>query len=237
MVIDEKDFDIDKFNKPQLPINSKFKDLTNQRFGRLLVFSYSGKQGRKTTWLCKCDCGNWSTNVVTWALTSGSTLSCGCFSKEKLVEGRNKHKCGVVKHGMTCTRVYNIWSGMLQRCNNPKASKYENYGGRGIKVCERWKTFENFYFDMGDPLETQTIERIDSDKDYSPENCKWATYAEQNRNTKNNSNFTLSGKTQCLTDWCREYNIKITTVLGRLERNWAFQDALETPIKKSSRVY
>lgn len=229
MVIDEKDFDIDKFNKPQLPRNSKFKDLTNQRFGKLLVVYYSGKQGRKTTWLCKCDCGNWSTSVVTWALTSKTTNSCGCGSKEILTRR--------LTHNKSKTRVYSIWNGMLQRCNNPKASKYENYGGRGIKVCERWKTFKNFYFDMGDPLKTQTIERIDSDKDYSPENCKWATYAEQNRNTKNNSNFTLNGKTQCLTDWCKEYSIKITTVLGRLERNWTFQDALETPTKKSSRVY
>lgn len=234
MIINEKDFDIVKIETPK---NSKFKDLTGQKFGRLSVVQYAGRQGRKSTWLCRCECGNWSTNIVTWTLTAGVTTSCGCFSKEKLAEGRNYLHNGVIRHGMAKTRVYNIWRGILQRCNNPKASKYDNYGGRGIKVCERWRKFENFYEDMGDPLENQTIERIDSDKDYSPENCKWATYAEQNRNTKNNNKITLNGKTQCLTDWCKEYGIKITTVLGRIERNWIVEEALKTPTKKSSRIY
>jgi hypothetical protein len=229
MIVSKKDFDLAKFNKPKLPTNNRFKDLTNKRFGKLQVVAYSGRSGKKSIWLCKCDCGNWSTSVPTWTLVSKTTTSCGCGSKEPL-----KLR---VTHNKSKTRAYNIWSGMLQRCNNPKASKYENYGGRGIKVCDRWYKFENFHLDMGNPLETQTLDRIDSDKDYSPDNCRWATYAEQNRNTKHNNNITIDGRTQCLTDWCKEYGIKITTVLGRIDRNWNIKDALETPVRKSARVY
>lgn len=157
----------------------RYRDLTNQTFNGVLVLRDAGRSNHGTSkWLCKCKCGN-EFIVIGNNLVRGITKSCGCL-----------HIKVMTKHGDCRNRFYNIWVGMRQRCNNPKASKYKNYGGRGIKVCERWKTYSLFKLDMFPAYrEGLTIDRINCEADYTPENCKWSTYTEQNRNLRHSVYF------------------------------------------------
>jgi hypothetical protein len=172
--------------KKSSPRPNSVRDLTGQRFGRLLVEKRHPENTKagKARWRCLCRCGN-DTVVVGGSLTSGLTVSCGCFHKDVVaVMGRRNRK-----HGETVgkrTAEYRIWSGLLARCYNKKVKDYPRYGGRGIGVCERWRnSFEAFLEDMGRrPARNYTIERVNNDSHYTPQNCKWATMAEQNRNRR-----------------------------------------------------
>ena len=150
----------------------KIIDLTGQRFGRLVVLSRQGSVGKKVAWLCLCDCGNKKV-IESGNLKTERTKSCGCFQKEQRF-----------KHGMYGIPEYRVWGAMLQRCKNKSNSRYKDYGGRGIAVCRRWERFKNFYADMGDCPNGLTLERIDNDKGYFPDNCKWATMKEQRNNSR-----------------------------------------------------
>lgn len=131
------------------------------------------------------------------------------------------------KHGMSKTREYRAWADMLTRCMNPKFIKYEYYGGKGIKVCERWvMSFVAFYDDMGTCPPKHTLDRIESDKDYEPGNCRWVTQAKQMRNQGRNRMLTLNGKTQCLTDWAADAGMTAAQLNHRLERGWSVEKAL-----------
>lgn len=155
-------------------------NLMGQRFGRLVVIKEVGRdKHKKVLWACVCDCGN--INIVgSTTLKSGNTKSCGCLQRDR-----------TTTHGKHRTPEYRVWAGMLQRCTNPNDSSCKNYGGRGIMVCVRWFKFENFIEDMGKrPAPELTLERINNDKGYSPENCKWATRTEQRRNTRPRKNKT-----------------------------------------------
>lgn len=150
------------------------KDLTRQRFGKLLVKKQASylENDRRARWKCVCDCGN-IIIVRSSNLIQGLTFGCGC----------NK-----ITHGQYQSRTYNSWSTMIQRCTNPKASNYKAYGKRGITVCKRWRVFENFLEDMGERPSKKTLERRDVDGNYTKKNCKWATDIEQNNNRRANHN-------------------------------------------------
>jgi len=185
----------------------KALDIGGHRFGRLFVISRAEVTGaRNVMWHCKCDCGNMT--VAAAANIGRTTFSCGCLAKETAADLLRKARYSR-SHGMSKSAEHRIWNGIQQRCHNPNAPKYFRYGARGIKVCKRWRdSFENFYADMGPrPSSCRSIERKDNNGNYEPNNCVWATIAEQSRNTRTNHFITIDGVSLCVVDWCKALNI------------------------------
>lgn len=169
--------------------------------------------------LCRCECGTVKP-VFRNALRRGMSKSCGCFKADKQL-----------KHGHATpgahSPTYNVWHGMMQRCFNEKTSGYKYYGGRGIKVCVRWQTFENFLADMGERPEGLSIDRYpNNDGNYEPGNCRWATAKEQNNNSRHNRLVTLNGQTKNLKQWADHLGLKIAFVAQRIIRGWSPERAL-----------
>lgn len=153
-------------------------DISGQRFGRLVVISPAESKGGFTRWECACDCGN---SVVTYTsgLRRGRAQSCGCLKADKTRQRQFLHgHCSDDKLSST----YRSWAAMIQRCTNPKHVAFKYYGGRGVSVCQRWRTFENFLADMGPRINGTTIDRVDNGGNYEPGNCRWATNSEQQAN-------------------------------------------------------
>lgn len=160
----------------------KALDLTGQVFNRLTVIKPAEKISGRLAWLCECSCGN-TKIATTKALRKGVCGSCGCLYNDS-------GKVNASTHEMTGTPEHNTWCSMRKRCNNPNHPAYHNYGGRGIKVCSEWDSFEQFYSDMGArPEGDYSLERIDNEKGYSANNCKWATRLEQANNKRTNKNY------------------------------------------------
>lgn len=132
-------------------------------------------------------------------------------------------------HGKCGTKVYRAWEALRNRCENPNNRAYADYGGRGITVCERWSKFANFLHDMGEPLPGQSIDRIDNDKGYGPENCRWASRKEQNRNKRSLHLITAGGRTQLLSQWAEELGVTHRAILGRIKTGWSEEEAVMTP--------
>jgi hypothetical protein len=153
------------------------KDISNQKFGRLLAIKPTGeKRWGVSLWQCYCDCGNEHITVVN-SLKSGRVKSCGCLLKE-VASAKS------TKHGDYGSRTYKSWSGMVDRCTNPKNKSYVNYGAKNVKICDEWRDYKNFKNDMGERPDKHSLDRIDVFGDYNPKNCRWASTLIQNRNKR-----------------------------------------------------
>jgi len=139
-------------------------------------------------------------------------------------------------HGLCGTREHNSWKQLRQRCNNPKDPSYHRYGGRGIKVCERWGSFENFLQDMGQcPEGKKSIDRVDNNGDYEPLNCRWATNKEQSQNRRTNSLIEFRGEVKCISQWAEEIGIQKATIRARLQKGWTVEKTLTAPARTYSK--
>lgn len=200
------------------------EDLTGKRFGRLTVIGRDEYVGKSSFWLCRCDCGN-LTSVRGGKLKDGGTKSCGCYRHECLTKQLKKHGCSK-------NRLYNIWTGMKQRCSNENSDSWNAYGERGIKVCDEWKesfvAFREWALSHGysDDL---TIDRIDADGNYEPSNCRWATIRQQANNKRNSSRIEINGIIKSLPEWCDIYKIKTVTAWRRIRNGWNPIDAFTIP--------
>ena len=200
-------------------------DLTGQKFGRLTVVRFDHKENGRKYYLCQCDCGNFKI-VSNHSLKSGNTKSCGCLHKEILIQRNKDNRI----HHPESERLLRIWRAMLHRCYKETDEHYDYYGGRGIKVCDDWHDFETFqkWALANGYADNLTIDRLDGNKDYCPENCSWATMTVQNNHKSDTKWLTYKGKTQSLSDWCRELGLDYFRTKTRLNSlGWSVEDAFE----------
>jgi len=213
----------------QKSIPANVRDLTGKVFGRLTVVGYENTlPNGRTQWKCLCECGEYS-YPITSSLNGGTTVSCGCYRIQRIKEAQTTHGA---KSGKKRTSEYRSWESAKRRCSNKSSPAYPDYGGRGIKVCERWCSFENFIADMGPkPTPKHTLDRINNDKGYEPGNCRWATRAEQSLNRRVNRLVSYQGKTLCIAEWSRELGMSRHVLARRLNLGWSAELAFTTPIR------
>jgi len=205
-------------------------DITGQQFGLWTVvsFSYFAKTGDKQRpyWNCKCACGN--EGIVRGdILKDGGSKSCGCYEKD-----RSLIPLPAYSYEEAYKKVKSVYKHMKQRCLNLNKTRFKDYGGRGIKICDRWlESFDNFLEDMGVPPSLlHQLDRLDNDGDYCPENCRWTTTIKNNRNKRDNHTMTFEGKTQCLTSWAEDLLMNKSTLSKRKRMGWSDEKALSTPV-------
>ena len=201
------------------------EDIIGKKYNYLTVLAYESNNKYGAIRLrCRCDCGN-ETIVLRSSVLSGHTKSCGCL-KNKLQYGLDRR---------VNKRLYGIWDKMRNRCNNPRNAGYRLYGKRGISVCDEWNRkpdgfYSFFIWSMNNGYaENLTLDRIDVNKGYSPDNCRWTTMKVQARNKTNSRMITYNGKTQCLKDWSEELGIKYSILQNRLNSGWSVDKAFTTP--------
>lgn len=186
---------------------NNFKDITGVRYNRLTAVEYKGEQ----KWLFRCDCGK-EVILHSASVKRGNTKSCGCLKMERDAK--------LVRHGLYKHPAYQVWADMKQRCRNPNIRNYKNYGGRGIKVCEEWESFENFCKWAEEngyaPGCGFSIDRIDVNGDYCPENCRWVKREVQDRNKRTNVMITFNGETKCAQDWSHEFGLARSALAQRI---------------------
>lgn len=217
---------------------SKLKDLTGKRYGRLVVIGrdkdYISPTGRKIVrWKCQCDCGN-TVSTTAIHLTNGDTLSCGCYGTErrrKSISSRN------LRHEKSRTRIYHLYQNMKYRCYNSGAANYSAYGGRGIRICDEWlgeNGFENFFnWSISNGYRDDlSIDRIDVNGNYSPENCRWADEEVQHNNTQRSVRLTLEGRTQTAAQWAKELGVDRHTIYDRLRKGKPLEEVLKPSNRK-----
>lgn len=204
-------------------------DLNGLRFGRLIVlYKTDKKKYGKSLWRCQCDCGN-IRDVVGMSLKNGDVKSCGCLQRE--VRKSNALKLRREKHGMSKSRLYRIYHDMVSRCYRESINGYENYGGRGIRVCDCWLGKDGFIHFMEWALsngysDQLTIDRIDSNGDYEPNNCKWSTPKEQANNTRATIFLECNGVRRSLTEWSEMTGISKQTISKRIKSGCCVEEAL-----------
>lgn len=192
------------------------KDLTGQKFGRLTALYATGeRKNKKAVWMCQCDCGN-QCKVIGTQLTFGATKSCGCITK---------------KHGMFGSRIYNVWHTMKERCYVKSQTSYPNYGGRGIRVCDEWQEFIPFMewayangYDENAPRGQCTLDRINPNGNYEPNNCRWVNTSVQANNRNTNVLIEYNGKSDTLSNHARNAGIKPTLAEGRMLNGKTVED-------------
>lgn len=197
------------------------KDFSGKTFGRLTVLKRSASNNEKL--VCKCSCGVtkeiWQKHVV-----YGKTASCGCLLSETASARRT--------HGMSETSTYKTWGQMKVRCTDKSNPNFKDYGGRGITICQRWMSFENFLADMGERPAGMSIGRIKNSLGYYKNNCRWETATQQACNRRTNATFTFNGETKCISEFSRQYNIPQGVLWYRLNAGWPIEKALTQPIRK-----
>ena len=201
---------------------SRCVDITGQRFGKLVVVGKTENKGKLTAWKCLCDCGN-ETTITTGHLKSGHTKSCGCIKIERLTT-----------HGKSKERLYDVWIGLKQRCNNQNSREYKHYGGRGIKVCKEWLDYQAFRdwalqngYKENLPRGKCTLDRINVNGNYEPDNCRWVSQAEQTLNTRRSRKMTLGNETLTAKEWAEKLNVPYGRIISRVNKlGWSDKEAL-----------
>lgn len=207
---------------------ANYKDLTGQKFNRLTAIKIVGQsKNRINLWLCKCDCGNEHITTTTGLLT-GQCKSCGCLQKEKVSKLS-------YKHGLHKSKIYGIWQAIKRRCYKDIGYKSKYYKDKNIKVCDDWldkeNGFMNFYrWSMENGYkEGLTIDRIDNNGNYEPNNCRWVDMYVQNNNTSSNKYVTYNNETHTVAEWCRKLNLNYHRTICRLLSGWSVEKAFTTP--------
>jgi len=198
-----------------------FVNILNHKYGKLIVVERDGHRNTRVAWRCQCECGKIK-QVTSNDLRTGKVISCGkpgC----RVINYQAAHEA-VITHGMSNTRLYRIWTGMKRRCNN----LHEHYSLKGITYCKEWEDFEPFknWAIKAGYKDVLTIDRIDYNGNYKPENCRWATRKQQARNTSSNKLITFEGITRCMSEWAEIKNINYRTLTDRLRRGWPLERAL-----------
>lgn len=206
--------------------------MLNKKFNRLTIIEFAGLSRNKSRlYKCRCDCGK----IVVkrgCQIRQNQIKSCGCYRRE---DSAKKGKALATHHHCSNgikSPTYYSWMAMRERCTRKKHPHYARYGGNGIIVCERWQKFENFLADMEVRPEGKTLDRIDGNKGYSPENSRWATPTVQQRNIKSNRLLTFNGQTKCVSEWANILGIYKGTITGRLNRGWTIERALSVSGKE-----
>lgn len=221
-------------DQTNIPADFKGQVLIGRTFNRLTVIEFAKRKkvkgGTVIYWKCRCQCGQMMVAGAT-SLLGGNTQSCGCYQRERAATSNYQHGWASRKGKH---RLYRLWEGMKERCQNPNHQMWKHYGGKGIRVCERWLDFENFRIDMEASWKPGlSLDRRSCSDNYSPETVRWATSKEQGQNKTNNRLITFNGRTQTQQMWADETGIARQAIYHRLKRGWAVEKALTTPSKRS----
>lgn len=216
--------------------NYQLKELTGQVFGRFTVLERAAKIGRGSAWLCQCSCPEKTIKTIRQSdLISGKVSSCGCLKREVVAALNTTHGASAQD---SQTPEYVVWRGIIYRCTNPKARETALYMGKGITICDEWRSdFNAFLRDMGlRPSPLHTCDRMDGSLGYFKDNCRWATRKEQANNRSSTIKITRNGITKSLKEWCEELNLSYGAVVARVyQHKWDTERALTTPIRKIDR--